>query len=104
MSTGPAPYRRVDCDGRALVYLRPRPRKRGLRLDVSGLWLVPRGCVLRLPTATAAASLLVRNEGDVEEAARYVAETVRRTRAAQTRMAHRGPRYGVVRAEEVSHD
>src|SRR5688572_6542639 len=41
MTLGPAPYRRLDCDRRALAYVRPRPRKGFVRVDVSGLWLVP---------------------------------------------------------------
>ena len=34
MTLGPAPYRRLDCDGRALAYVRARPKKRGVRVDV----------------------------------------------------------------------
>jgi hypothetical protein len=38
MTEGPPPYRRLDCDGRALAYVRTRPRKKAVRVDVSSLW------------------------------------------------------------------
>jgi hypothetical protein len=40
-TVGPAPYRRLDCKMRALAYIRCRPKKRMVRIDITGLWLVP---------------------------------------------------------------
>lgn len=80
LSSGPPPYRRLDCDGRALAYIRARPRKRGIRVDISGLWRPPRTSRIRVPTATCAASLLVKNEADVVDAVRFLESTIRRTR------------------------
>lgn len=78
--TGPRPYRRLDCDGRALAYIRERPKKRGVRVDVSGLWQVPASSRLRTHGASGAASLWIRSPGDVAEAARYLWEAVELTR------------------------
>ena len=80
LSAGPPPYRRIDCDGRALAYVRARPRKRGIRVDISGLWQPPRAARIRIPSATCAASLLIRNEADVVDAVRFIESTIRRTR------------------------
>ena len=85
LSAGPPPYRRLDCDGRALAYLRARPRKRAVRIDVTGLWRAPGSNRLRVPNAGGAASLLVRSEVDVYEAARFLASTVERTRRGEAR-------------------
>lgn len=85
MTVGPTPYRRLDCDGRALAYVRARPKKRAVRIDVSGLWFTPKSCRLSVSGASGAASLLVSSEQDLSEAVRYLRETVERTRAAQER-------------------
>lgn len=82
MTTGPAPYRRLDCDGRALAYIRTRPRKRAVRVDVSGLWLTPGPSRLRIPNAGGATTLVLRSEQDRVEAIDYLRTTVERTRAA----------------------
>ncbi len=95
LSSGPAPYRRLDCDGRALAYIRVRPRKRAVRVDVTGLWQAPRSSRLRLPNAGGAASLLLRSEVEVYEAVRFLAATVERTRRAEQSAAERA------RAKEV---
>lgn len=81
MTTGPAPYRRIDCDGRALAYIRVRPRKRAIRIDVSGLWTPPRNSRLAVATATGLICLLVEDPRDLREASSYLAEIVRHTRA-----------------------
>lgn len=85
LSSGPAPYRRLDCDGRALAYIRVRPRKRAIRVDVTGLWQAPKGSRLRLPNAGGAASLLLRSEVEVYEAVRFLVTTVERTRRNEAR-------------------
>lgn len=85
MSVGPAPYRRLDCDGRALAYVRTRPRKRAVRVDVTGLWRAPNGSRLRIPSATGVATLLVCSEADTSEAIRFLKNTVARTREARQR-------------------
>jgi hypothetical protein len=77
-TVGPAPYRRLDCKMRALAYIRSRPKKRMVRVDITGLWLVPPRCRLSLPSASGAA-LAIRSELDVEDAVRYILQTVART-------------------------
>ncbi len=81
LCTGPAPYRRLDCDGRALAYVRCRPRKRAVRVDVTGLWRAPGRSRLIIPAAGGAATLLVRSEADLADAVRFLVRAVERTRA-----------------------
>jgi hypothetical protein len=85
MTMGPAPYRRLDCDGRALAYVRRRPRKELLRIDLSGLWLTPKQTNLRIASAGAVASLAVRCEADCREAVEFIRAAVLRTRAERAR-------------------
>ena len=80
MTVGPPPYRRLDCDGRALAYIRVRPRKRAVRVDVTGLWTVPAVRRCRIANAGGAATFLLRAELDCDEIAQVLVETVRRTR------------------------
>lgn len=82
MTPGPPPYRRLDCDGRALAYLRLRSRKGGIRIDISGLWVPPRRSPLSIPTASGAASLMVRQRDEIGEAVAFLFETVETTRQA----------------------
>lgn len=82
MTPGPPPYRRLDCDGRALAYLRLRSRKGGVRIDISGLWVPPRTSPLSIPTASGAASLMVRQREEIGEAVAFLFETVSATRHA----------------------
>ncbi len=89
MTAGPAPYRRIDCDGRALAYVRARPRKGFVRVDISGLWLADHECHLRAETAGGSASLLIHEPSDVAPAVDYLRETVVRTREAQARRARK---------------
>lgn len=35
-TVGPPPYRRLDCDGRALAYMRIRARAGAVRIDLGG--------------------------------------------------------------------
>jgi hypothetical protein len=80
MSEGPPPYRRIDLDGRALAYVRARPKRRALRVDVTGLWKGDLPCALKTETATGSACLIVRTRADVDEAIRFLHESVQRTR------------------------
>ena len=80
MTVGPPPYRRLDCDGRALAYVRSRPRKRAVRVDVSGVWIPARGSPLMIRSSSSAATLMIRSTSDVREAVDYLVETVARTR------------------------
>jgi len=80
MSLGPPPYRRIDCCGRALVYVRVRPRKSAVRVDLSGLWEVVAECALRVPGATGSASLLVREAREIDELIAFLRAAVNRTR------------------------
>lgn len=106
----PPPYRRVDCDGRALAYLRPRRRgARGVRIDLSGLWVRPRGSPLEIHGRSGSASLLVTQPEHVEEAARFIAEAVTHTRRLLTEEARRGrasiapARYAPGRTDSAAH-
>lgn len=93
MSLGPKPYRRIDCDSRALVYVRARPRKGAVRVDVSGLWAVPRAHPLWQATASGAATLFLETPEDLEPAVHFLGEAIRMTREAEARrreaLAHR---------------
>ncbi len=89
-TVGPPPYRRLDCDGRALAYVRLRPRKVAVRMDISGLWLSPGSSRLEIPSSTGPALLLLCRR-DVEEAALFAVAAVRRTRSRQERHHARVP-------------
>jgi len=80
MTVGPPPYRRLDCDGRALAYVRRRARKGAVRIDVSGLWQAERPSRIRIPTSNGVATLLVRDSHDLDEAIAFLCDTVERTR------------------------
>lgn len=82
-SSGPPIYRRVDCDGRALAYIRARPRKKLVRVDVSGLWHAPRQRPSCQPMAAGVVSLILRSDRDIPEAIRYLKETIELTRKKQ---------------------
>lgn len=93
MTIGPPPYRRLDCDGRALAYIRRRARKKAVRIDVSGLWKAERPSRLRIPTASGSATLLVRSADDLEEAIEFLHDTIERTRRTQHRVVVGGFRF-----------
>ncbi len=90
MTVGPPPYRRLDCDGRALAYVRRRSRKQAVRIDISGLWAAERPSRLRVPTASGAATLMVRCADDLDEALAYLRDTIERTRRNQARQLQQG--------------
>lgn len=79
MTLGKTPYRRLDCDGRALAYIKTRPKKGAVRVDVSGLWMAPQASRLSVPSATGGA-LMISSESDIEDAAKYLIEIVQHTR------------------------
>lgn len=79
MTCGPPPYRRIDGDGRALAYLRCRPRKLHVRVDVSGLWADAGPSPLRR-TSASGVTLVVASGAEVEAAARYLVRAVAITR------------------------
>ena len=81
MTSGDAAYRRLDCDQRALAYLRTRPKKRAVRIDVTGLWKTPRSSKLRVPNAGGSATLLVHSRSEARTAVKFLMDTVERTRA-----------------------
>ncbi len=83
-SVGEPSYRRLDCDRRALAYVRIRPKHGFVRVDVSGLWAVPGPTPLLHPRAMGQVVLLLRQKEDVDEALRYLGQAVRATRRALT--------------------
>lgn len=81
MTIGPPPYRRLDCDGRALAYIKSRPRRGWVRVDLTGLWRLPALGPLVVSSASGA-SLLIRSYDDADEASAIVTEMIERTRRA----------------------
>jgi hypothetical protein len=77
---GAAPYRRLDCDGKALCYVRCRPQKKAVRIDVSGLWCRPPPSRLALQNSSAV-TLMVSRDEDVSEAVSYLRSVVDATRS-----------------------
>jgi hypothetical protein len=81
LTPGLPPYVRLDCDGRALVYLRIRPKKRGVRVDLSGLWY-PHGDVdLRIPGSSGMASYMVESIAEVNVLVPFLCGVITHTRA-----------------------
>src|ERR1044071_1814448 len=81
MTMGNVPYRRLDCDGRALAYVRTRRRKNMIRVDISGLWAAPRKPESAIPGSQGTISFAVRTENDRVAAVGYLTEVVTHTRA-----------------------
>lgn len=77
---GPPPYRRVDCDGRALAYFRTRPRRHMVRIDVSSLWLAPPEALSILVPGATGMALCIRSDEDAELALRFLKRIVQHTR------------------------
>lgn len=84
------PYRRLDCHGRALAFVRLRPRRRAVRVDVSSLWVPPAASALGVATRVGSAALVVRTLADAAAAGVFLAATIESTRAAEA--AHRNAR------------
>ncbi len=95
-----APYRRLDCHGRALAFVRRRPRKNGVRVDISTLWLLPELPAIAIPARGVGASLMLRTMSDVAIAVAFLAATVECTRAAHE--AHRARYFRSLRSEPGS--
>jgi hypothetical protein len=74
----PAPYRRFDCDRRALLYLRIRPKKDLIRIDLAGHWLAPARNALSLGRSRGV--LAIRRPEDVLPAVQVVVGTILTTR------------------------
>ena len=89
MTMGPPPYRRLDCGGRALAYVRSRPRKGAVRVDISGLWVKARASYLEVRGSSGSVSLMLRCDEDIEEAASYLGEIVAHTRRLEREHAQR---------------
>lgn len=75
----PPYYRRIDCDGRALVYFKPRPRKRWLRIELTSLWEVAATTTLAVRTSTGIA-LLIDKGDEIEEAVEFLLMAIQYTR------------------------
>lgn len=84
MTIGPVPYRRLDCEGRALAYVRVRPRKRAVRVDVSGLWSAPSESVLSIPSSNGSIALVLKSDEDLGEAVAVLRAAVRGSRAMES--------------------
>lgn len=86
MTMGPPPYRRIDCNGRAVVYLRSRPRRKAVRADMSGLWVIcpnasARAAGIMIRSATGGASLMLSSEDHIKLAVDLIVESVNYTLA-----------------------
>jgi hypothetical protein len=77
------PYRRLDCDGRALAFVRVQPKKREIRVEITDQWVISPVSRLRAPAARGIA-LIARTDQDIIEIAAYLHDTIRRTRGAFT--------------------
>lgn len=80
---GDVGYRRLDCDGCALAYVRVRPRKQAVRVDISNLWLAPEGAAME--RTSSGTCLMLRSSSDVQDAVRVLQDVVHRTRLANAR-------------------
>lgn len=83
-SSGEPTYRRLDCDRRALCYVRERPKFGVVRVDVSGLWATPRSSPLFHPRTVGQVVLLIRRYQELSEARAYLREVVLATRRSAT--------------------
>ena len=84
MTMGPPPYRRIDCSGRAVAYIRSRPRKRAVRADISGLWVIcpaasQRADSIMIRSATGGATLMLTENADIELAIDLIISSVNYT-------------------------
>jgi hypothetical protein len=88
LTVGPPPYRRLDCDGRALAYVSmcpPPTRQEIVQIDVLGLWKIACPPRLRLPTADSLGPLVLKNFDDLEEALEFLNQVISKTRAERAR-------------------
>lgn len=94
MTMGPPPYRRIDCRGRAVAYIRTRPRKQAVRIDISGLWVIcPQSQEnvhrFMVRSATGGVSLLLKSKTDIEDSIRLIVDTVVHTQTLEREYAER---------------
>jgi hypothetical protein len=87
-ASGRAPYRRIDCDGRALALVRVRPARCAVRVDVPAHRSPPRGARLAVAGA-AGVALLVRADDEIAEVVAYLSLVIARVRADRVRCAER---------------
>lgn len=80
MTPGPPPYRRLDCDARALCYVRVRPKKRGVRVDLSGLWHLAGEHRFRVPGSSGMASFMIYDLEHAEQLGHHLVDIVYYTR------------------------
>lgn len=73
-------YRRLDCDGRALAYIRTRPRLKAVRVDVARSWRAVEPCRLSVPSKQTRASLMIHHPEDLEAAVLFLGQIVLVTR------------------------
>ncbi len=78
-TVGPPGYRRLDYRNRALAYVRSRPKKAIVRIDVPGIWRGPLTCSLSMASANGWA-LALRTEHDVPEAVQAILTAVEHER------------------------
>ena len=85
------PYRRLDCDGRALCYVRLRPSRGGARIDLAGLWIPPQSLAASSTrTCSAVATFWLFRAEDEAKVAESLRATVEHTRAHHARLLRRG--------------
>lgn len=92
-----AGYRRLDCGGRALAFIRGRPSAGGVRIDVSGLWVRASTSALEITKPAGPPALLVRTDRDIAEALAFLRATIGATDRAYAREAARHRLAGRVR-------
>lgn len=80
------PYQRIDCDNRALAYVRVRPRKKIVRIELAGKWKVPRASPLMIDSKGGPPVLALRWPKDQEEAIAFLTEVIIETRASEARV------------------
>lgn len=75
------PYRRLDCDLRALAYIRVRSKLNHVRVDVSGLWIAAESKLI--VRGANGCALFVATPEEAGEAIRFLVATVEKTRASK---------------------
>jgi hypothetical protein len=78
-TVGPPGYRRLDFGERALAYVRVRPKKGFVRIDVPGSWRSPISSRLSVPAANGWA-LAIRCDADLAEAVQAISTAVSHAR------------------------
>lgn len=71
-------YRRLNCGRPAVAYIRPRPTKGLVRVEVTGAWRAPDACTLEVP-GSVGRTLEVRVRSDIDIAVDFIVSAVART-------------------------